>query len=296
MQQKEKTRRAGAAVEGSLALFLLLGVLLASCGEDTTGPPTRDEVALFGYLYVGESMGEENAIYLTRTRPVLEQYDPQDAAVTGAIVTLRKEGAERADTLAMVAPGRYANPAISIEPRTKYTMTAEIEGWPPITAATTTPDTFTVLREPVELPGEMVQSAIPDSFPIVLVCPDPEQILVVDVYCLEEWQNAYFIHEMGSSDTPQDYQEYGGDDGEPRHIFAYFRAKDIEHEGSTYIVTWYGDMMWFYGEQQVGLFAIDQNYYNYIYRDHPELNGGVTGGIGVFASACRRQWHVKAVK
>ena len=42
--------------------------------------------------------------------------------------------------------------------------------------------------------------------------------------------------------------------------------------------------------------SIDQNYYNWLYRDHREENGGINGGIGVFGSACRRLWNVRAVE
>jgi hypothetical protein len=278
------------------ALLLATAITLSGCGGDSTGPKQRDEVALFGYLYVGESIVDSNAVYLTRTAGIEQYYDREDAAVTGATVSLRNEANGAVDTLRMVGPGLYANPAVTIHPRTTYTLTADIGGGEVITAITTTPPPFEILAAPREIPGEMEQASIPDSFPIILRCADPEQILIVDVYCLEDWRDAISIHPFGDDDRPNDYQEYGGDDGEPRHIFAYFRAKDIDHEGDLYRIGFYGDMMWFYGRQQVGVFAIDANYYNYVYRDHPELNGGVTGGIGVFGSACRRQYLVRAVR
>ena len=142
----------------------------------------------------------------------------------------------------------------------------------------------------------MRHAAIADSFPLVVSCPDPEQIFLVDVYCLEEYQNARYVHKIGPADHPKDYDEYGGDNGEPRHIQAYFRLKDLGIGEAGYRISFYGDMMAFYGEYMVGVFSIDQNYYNYLYRDHPELNGGINGGIGVFGSACRQQYHVKSVE
>lgn len=281
----------------SIVLLLIAITAIASgCGEDATRPEQRDEIVLFGYLYVGESVADSNAVYLTRTAGIDQYYDPEDAAVTGARVRLRNEESGAVDTLRMIRPGFYANPAVTVLPRTTYTLTAEVSDGTVITATTTTPHPFEILAGPRTLPGEMTHASIADSFPIVLTCPDPEQILIVDVYCLEDWQDAIWIHPFGNSDTPQDYQEYGGANSEPRHILAYFRAKDTEHEGDTYRISFYGDMMWFYGHQQVGIFTIDTNYYNYIYRDHPELNGGVNGGIGVFGSACRRQYLVRAVK
>lgn len=279
-----------------LVVWIFLLAWLAGCAGDTTHPGQREEIALFGYLYVGEAVTDTNAIYLTRTTDISQVYDSEDAAVLDARVTLRNERTGIVDTLRMVGPGLYANPGVTILPRTTYSLSAEFDDGRRVSASTTTPDAIEILSGPRELPGVMSHPSIPGSFPIVLRCPDPEQILFVDVYCLEGWQDAIWIHPFGNEDSPKDYTEYGGDDGQPRHIFSYFRAKDIDHEDDVYTISFYGDMMWFYGRQQVGVFAIDANYYAYIYRDHPELNGGVVGGIGVFGSASRRQYLVKAVE
>jgi hypothetical protein len=54
--------------------------------------------------------------------------------------------------------------------------------------------------------------------------------------------------------------------------------------------------MAFYGQYEVGVYSIDDNYYNYLYRDHPERNGGVTGGVGCFSSACRKTYRVRVIE
>jgi len=281
------------------ALAVLLGAILflgAGCSGDTTGPAPEEKVALFGYLYVGEAITEENALYLTRTRPVDAVYDPMEAGVRGALVTLRKEGATAEDTLGMVLPGYYAHGGVVIEARTTYHLRVVLEDGGELTASTTTPDSIAFLREPAVLPDSMAQSRIAFDHPIVIDGADPEQILLVDVYCLEDYRSARYIHPFGPEDYPQDYKEYGGDDGPPRHIFAYLRLKNLERAPDGYLISWYGDMMAFYGSYDVGVYAIDENYYNYLYRDHPELNGGVSGGIGVFGSACRGEYRVRAVE
>jgi hypothetical protein len=286
-----------------LAFILLAMILLPGCGGDTAGPETKDEIAVFGYLYVGETVQDPRAIFITRTMPVGDFYNADSAAVTGALVTLQKDGAGEVDTLYMGLPGRYENPRIVIESKQTYRLEVVIEDRFVITATTTTPDSFTVLEGPRTLPDSMVQSTIADSFPIVLRCANEEQIFLTDVYCTEEWQDARYVIRFGNEDGPKDYAEYGGANDPPRHIFAFFRLKDIERidpAGSpglpTYRISWYGDMMAFYGQQEVGVFSIDANYYNYLYRDHPELNGGITGGIGVFGSACRKQYVVNVIE
>ena len=285
----------GRSIAGA-GIALAIALALTGCGDgDTSGPDTENEIVLFGYLYVNETISEENAIFLSRTVPVLDSYDIDEAVITNAVVTLRREGIAGADTLHMVNPGYYANPDIFIDPVTTYYLSVDIEGEAPVTAATTTPWPFEVLGEPLELPGEMVYSGIADSFPILLTCEEGEQIFMVDAYCREEWQDAQYIEAFGAEDSPQDYDEYGGDNGEPRHIYPYFRVKDLEQEGGIYRIGWYVDLFVFYGEYDVHLFSVDDNFYNYLYRDHPERNGGVEGGIGVFGSACREGWRVKAI-
>jgi hypothetical protein len=279
-----------------LALATLAALALTACGKNPTKPSYIAETTLFGYLYVGEPISSANALWLGETRPVDAYYDSSRAAVTGALVLLQAEGAPQADTLRMVAPGRYANPAVVIAPRTTYHLTA-IAGPVTLTATTTTPGALTMAAEPQVLPAVMPLASIAAAFPMVVDGPDPEQLMAVDVYCLESYTNAEYVNPFGNQRTPKDYKEYGGDNGEPRHIATYFRLKDLGPRGGNgYRLGFYGDMMAFYGEYTVGVFAIDENYYQYLYRDYPERHGGVNGGIGVFGSAWRRQYHVKAVR
>ena len=54
-----------------------------------------------------------------------------------------------------------------------------------------------------------------------------------------------------------------------RATLGHFRLKDLGVGEAGYRISFYGDMMAFYGEYLIGVFSIDQNYYNYLYRDHP---------------------------
>jgi len=38
--------------------------------------------------------------------------------------------------------------------------------------------------------------------------------------------------------------------------------------------------------------AIDDNYHNFLYTEHPEFNGGINGGIGVFGSVCGESFEL----
>ncbi len=276
----------------SAILAAVLAGCTAGCTGDSTGPQTRREIVVFGHLFVGEAVSVENAIHVSEVRPIDEYFDPEEAGVTEARVTLQRRGSEP-DTLALVRPGCYANPAVVIEPRTTYDLRILIPGRDPISASTTTPWAFETHREPRVLPETMRLEAIPDSFTIAVTCPDPEQTFLVDVYCEEYWPDARYVDPAGSHDRPSDYEEYGNDNGEPRRIFAYVRMKSMESEGADRVVNFYDGMMVFYGRYTVSCLTIDDNYYRYLYRDHPEENGGIAGGIGVFGSACRKRFRVR---
>lgn len=276
--------------------FVILSVLLAAgCGEDTTGPETRNEIVVFGFLYVNETLSDSNAVFIARTMPVESYYDVNNAVIANATVTILKDGDTVPDTLTMVEPGYYNKPDLLIEELTTYDLTVQVGGETVITATTTTPDAFQVIRAPVDF-SVMRYEAIPDSFPITFQCENDDQIFMVDCYCLEEWQDARIINPITDADTVADYDEYGGDNGEPRHINPYFRIDGLERDGEDYLIEWYSACMVFYGEYDLQVFSIDENYYNYIYKDHPELNGGIHGGIGVFGSACREKWHVEVIE
>ncbi len=283
--------------------FFILGLIgaciclaFAGCDGDVTGPPLRDEIAVFGFLYVGEAVSDSNAVLITRTRPLLDLYDPAEAAVTTATVTLLREGDSVPDTLSMVRPGYYADPSVIIDPLTVYHLTVSIPRERVITATTTTPVSYHLLNGPLPLPGTMRHADIPGSYPFKLTCPDEEQIFLLDVYCLESWEDARYIIPFGDHDRPDNEQEYGYENEEPRHIFAYFRIRDVAREGYIYTIGFYSAMMVFWGNYEVSLLAIDENYYNYLYREHPEESGGIVGGIGVFGSACRDHYLVKIIE
>jgi hypothetical protein len=281
---------------------ITLGPILAGlsgCSGDTTGPKTKEKIAVYGNLYVGESVGGEAGVLVTRVKPILQHYDINEAGVTDAVVTLRREGSTRIDTLSRESgdwPGYYKNRGVRIEARATYHLQVEVPGQNVITATTTTPDTLVFYSEPRVSPGTMRHAVIPDSFPIVIGCRNPDQILLVDVYCEEDWSTARYLEPFGGQKTPNDYQEYGGDDGQPRHIFGYMRYQDLEKRGSVSLVNFYDAMMVFWGRYTVTVASIDENAYNYLYRDHPEENGGIVGGIGLFGSAHRRAYEVEIVE
>ncbi len=274
------------------ALLLLLAV--AGCAPPTR--PTFDpEIAVFGHLHVGEPLAGASAVVVTATRPIDAAYDPDEAAVRDAIVTLQADGAAAPDTLRMLEPGRYGDSTLVIAPRTSYRLTVRTGGRT-LTAATLTPAPIAFLREPLPEPATMPQSALADSFPIVVDGPDPAQILWLDLYCLEDRANAYYVHPVAGHQVPKNETEYGTPNDPPRHVLALFRMEDLVRVPGGFRAGFYGDLMAFYGRNQVALFAVDDNEYQFLHRDDPEHHGGIAGGIGVFGAVSGRTWIVKSVR
>lgn len=284
--------RFGRAARAAL-LPVVVALALAGCSSDATAPQETGTIAVFGTLFVGEalpSFPDTNAVHVTRVRPIDERYDREEAAVDDAVVTLLRDGAAAPDTLSLRGAGAYGNPNVVIRPNTMYRLRVEVPGHDPITAATTTPDSSEIAGGPPPFVPE--HESLQDRYPILVRCGNPEQVFLVDAYCRETWVTARYVNPFGSHNAPDDDEEYGGENGEPRHIFAYFRIEQVIQSDGAYVIDFYSAMMAFFGAYDIQVLAIDANLYNYLYRDHPEENGGIRGGIGLFGSAQRRVWHV----
>lgn len=283
-----------------LAALLILVIVSAGCSNEEDDPAYREEVTIFGYLFIDEAITPENAIYIGKTMPLDEEYSAYGSALSGLTVTLQQmdTGSSYTLTEALDRPGFYSNSSVVIRERTTYQLALTYNGRL-VTAQTTTPWPIEMVQEPAEMPDSLVYDDIPVTNPAVFRCVDPteEQVCYVDVYCLEEWEDARYIHPFLGQEYPNDEEEYeSGPDGEPRHIYGYLRLKNFDQQGDNYLFDWYGGMFWFYGRYQLGFYSLDDNYYNYLYREHPELSGGVENGIGVFGSADREIYFVKVVE
>ncbi|RMH73791.1 MAG: DUF4249 family protein [Gemmatimonadetes bacterium] len=302
-------------------ICLLMGfawLLLWGCDADDglQSDSYVEQIAIHGYLYVDQPISAANAIFISRTLPILEPYDIHETAIENALVTLQVDGSTQIDTLyhlyrdierlidtdpttyqTISLGGFYANPNITIDALTTYHLRVETEDHV-LTATTTTPHPIEVVHAPKVRPEVMTYTEMMEAYPIWITCEEPSQLMLVDVFCREAWEDAAYIDPF-INDNPDvnSFDEYGGVNGEPRHISAYFRLQGIiPDENGIYDVGFYRDMVVFYGTYDVNIMSIDENYYNYLYRDDPERNGGIHGGVGVFGSADRAYFDIEIVK
>ena len=235
------------AASGAAALLLAA----SGCGTDPTQPKYADTIALFGYLYVGETVSEDNGILVTRTRSIDAYYDVGDGDRENALVTLRREGAPSRHPAHPGQRRHYCNNAVVIDSLTTYHLrwksTARSSPPRPRRPAPSAP----FARAPGR-PGIMTHSEIAESLSHRRgLCRSrtdlPGRCLLPGGLEDRALRLADRPH-----DTPQSLHEYGGDNGQPRHITAYFRLKNLAARPEGYLIGFYGDMMGFYGRYQVG--------------------------------------------
>ena len=285
-----------------MCLFFIGLVWFTGCDKDPSGPQYQMEMSVFGFLKGSEFLTTDNAILVTYTQPIEKYYDLDKAGIQNAHVTLVKDNEERLILLHSTPdkPGFYFNEDELIEPGATYHLTIEIDE-KVVTASTKVPQQ---LLQITELSSDTINyekhTDLGYKKPIYLECEKEDQIILVDMYCNESYQLAEYIYPFHDNhEFPSDQDEYdGGIDGEPRHIQAGLMYKDLYSEefGNQHVIFWYASMIVFYGSNTLSVYAIDDNYHNYLFKENPVYEGGITGGIGVFGSVSGQSYELNILK
>ena len=274
-----------------LILFILtLAIFIINCEKNPSKPDYQKEISVFGYLWGNESLTSDHAILISFTKPITDQYDLDQAGISGANVTITEAISGDLYQLQETSekPGFYFNENLLVKPKETYNLRIEVGG-NIVTASTTVPPSLTI---ETELSKDSINNVSHKNLskrkPIFLECEDVGQLVMVDMFCDEEYQNAEIINPFHDSHKfPSDRQEYdGGINGEPRHIQGIGRIREFVTDDypGRYVVNWYSSMIVFYGSYTMQVINIDDNYHNFIYKENPEVEGGIKGGIGVFGS------------
>jgi hypothetical protein len=279
------------------ALIVFLG-----CDHIPSKPEFDQEVSIYGFLHGNQPLSEKYAILITKTQPPEAYYDINTAAVQGAEITLTDVTNNVSCPLAAAPeePAFFFNSSIMIRPNTTYRLSV-ILGDETIEATTTVPSEL-ILE--TELHPDSVNDAYHENLgyekPIYIECDNDEQLILVDMYCNETYQNAEYIYPFQKGyENPESQEEYdGGVNGAPRHIMAmvpykYLIAPNFENRHTIF---WYASMIVFYGSNTLGILSIDENYHHYLTGEHPVLSGGIENGIGVFGSVCGEDYELNILK
>jgi len=279
-------------------LFLFIALILTTgCEKNPAEPDFQKEITVFGYLYGNESLGPEHAIRILNTRPVTEHYDANEAAVTGADVSItrKSDGSVTKLNESAVQPGYYYNNSLLILPKETYELTVKV-GDKVVTASTTVPaDLVTESQLSTSSVNYEYRTNLGYDKPVLLQHENTEQLIMVEMYCNEPYNNAEYVTPFRDHKYPDDEDEYeGGGNGEPRRIWALVPIQDLvsglyNNKPSVY---WYSSMIVFFGSNTMHIMAIDDNMHYYMTMENPELSGGVNGGIGVFGSLCGTKYEL----
>ena len=166
-----------------------------------------------------------------------------------------------------------------------------------ITAKTRVPDNLTITTDlKTETTNEVRQTNLGFSKPVYVKSDSLEQIILVDMFCNETFENAEYLYPFNDNHkNPEDRNEYdGGKNSEPRHIQALVPYKELvsdQYPGLN-VIYWYASMIVFKGSNTMQITAIDANYHDFIMKEHPVYSGGIEGGIGVFGSVVGEKYEL----
>jgi hypothetical protein len=282
--------------------ILIIAAVLAvisGCSKNPSKPDYQQEISIFGYLWGNQALIVEHGILVTYTEPITKYYDVSRAAIRNAQVTLTDEGSGEIYELhdSDAKPGSFYNDAVLIKPRTTYQLVVKTKDRT-ATAETTVPyDLLQTTELKTDATNQVNQKNLGYEKPVYLQCESEDQIIYVDMFCNEPYQSAEYIYPFSDKNkNPQSQNEYdGGKNGEPRHIAAFMKYSDVlaSEYNNQHVIFWYASMIVFLGSNTMQILAIDNNYHKFLYTEHPELNGGIKGGIGVFGSVCGKTYQLQ---
>ncbi len=271
----------------------LMAVSMAAClpyGQDAY----REQIVVESWQTADSLLAP---VKLSRTVPFGETYDFATAAVTDADVRIEELAADGSVAATFVylptAPGVYtaADPGARLRPATRYRLRADMPGRATLTAETTVPDTFRVVRRnadvlayqgPVQFEADLSRSFYPGRQNIYIIsteAADPRRVNLVPLYAqlAEEEDDLDDLRRVSSGLINEGNYEVNAD--------------------NTITLRFPWIAVAFYGENTVTFHTVDDNVYDFIRSATVQLGGGTTSpgeienvidhvenGIGIFGS------------
>ena len=271
--------------------ILLLAVLatgLIGCANAITPADLSQTIVVQGYLWANHPV---DSIVLSKTVPIDAYYDPSQARITGATVTINVDNHVYKLTERPGSPGVYELPADSLIIRSekKYDLTVHALGTV-ATASTIVPDTFVLtklLPDTIQFPADLNQAG---TMPHVEWSESANRIY----YGLSMEALDTLVYQVKGADTVWN-QRVGTNQGimDPRRIRAQQLVRyELLLKAPQADIAW--NIFRWYGRHRLTVFAMDSNFVEFMIMQSagrqyfPQLNQ-ITNGIGVFGSAALQQ-------
>jgi hypothetical protein len=278
----------------SISLVTALFLLISGC-DPFSDNSYREYVVLESYLVAERSLP---SVLLSTTLPIDQAYSFEDAAITGADITIHlltgDDEIERSILYSMISPGIYTpTENHTVLPRRTYKLEAELDGHNNIRARTTIPDTF------------RVTSPVPES----IVYQSAEQLEVtISRNQNPGRQNVYVFNTIAkdpSIDNMTPFYRGIQDNNDQNNLDDFTNNSSNLINEANFEVTDDGSIRltfpWiavaFYGGNRIVANSLDLNTFDFIRSQDVQLGGStlspgeipnaiyhVDGGIGVFGS------------
>ena len=282
---------------------LFISVVLLNCAQNVTDPVIENKLWIFGVLAGDEKVDSQRAISLSVVETVDEQFTGNQAAITGAIVSVTDQSSGTAYSLSdSVEAGSYFNENLLVMPNTTYRLDVDL-GEDKLSAVTTVPPALNlnITTDLEDSTTVVFDDNLSIKRPIIITNMSGDQGILFNMFCNETFSNAEYIEPpTTTSNFPLSDAEYqqGGSNGEPRNLVAIGTLQDwvSETNSSQFIIDWYANWLIFYGSNTMTILALDNNYNVYVNSDNPGSDGLVEGGLGLFGSITSKKYHLQVEK
>ncbi len=295
-----------------LILLCLTALILTSCSDLTSEKRFKEDIyTVTGILYAGQTVNLSKPVIICKTVDT-NNINIQNMIVTDAQVQLTDLSDNSITPLvfgANPATGKlgYYDPTFSLIVQKGHTYRLNIQiADKSISAETTVPDSISF----IDIPGYSVQNIQPyetvvydqiDLYHrIKIQTYSPENLnLLVEYYCMENWTDVeYTLTMMGSPTHPEEEDDYEDPmTGSPRLHRGYYNYKPQAENGNYFVDLGFNQLSYsFYGNYEVRLYSIDNNYFSYLYKFEGYKYGGIHNGYGYFGSANGQKIWTKVIK
>ena len=281
---------------------------LTSCMDNTSGMRfENDYIVVAGSIYAGEYVVLERPIIIGKTQN-LTNVNRFDLIEKYAEVTLEELETNEQVKLEFLGMGYIdKNQKLIIKEGKTYRLTVKVdedEVW----AETTVPfdfelidiqDSYTFDSNKNNFPN-IPHSEIDMKHPLKIKVPFRNETRIrVEYYCLEEFENAFFVSPFSDylGAQPNDRAEYEGNDYDPGWRKNIELSSLYPNEDNIMNLPFHQFQFWFYGNHKITIEIVDENYFRYNYKSQGYFYGGVSkGGIGYFGSAVSKAVYTKVIK
>ncbi|MCK4654363.1 MAG: DUF4249 family protein [Candidatus Cloacimonetes bacterium] len=295
-----------------MILLIIFGVLFG-CDDFTSSERYKDDnYVITGLLYEGQPI---QPIFIGKTiSPFNDEFT--DMNIDYAEVTIKEfNGETLIDSVQLVYFPLEEGIGVYIDPFQIKIISSDyiyrIEAWigdELVFAETEVPDSIYVLldeaftTDSTTIFPQLIYETADSEHPLIIQTINDEVVnMMFKFYCLEEFEDEpQYIIVFGDHETPEDEEEYENpNDGFPRRINffgSYLPVWNEEYQQFLVTESAYSGPIVFYGDYEISVYSISQNYFNYLYMTDGYTHGGIQNGYGYFGAVSGTSLYTEVIE